>query len=135
MSSSGRGGAARGRSSSAHPHGEGHTSNQNNVQSRRAAATSSIIESARDVLAKYDPTKNKSNPVMSKYERSAVLGMRIEQLARGAQPFVDLPPEADKTPGAVAERELLERRLPFILKRTLPNGSHEYWRIEDLIVF
>lgn len=93
-----------------------------------------LTDSAREVLSRYDPTTNKTSQVMSKYERSAVLGMRIEQLARGAKPFVEVGPE-DTGPDAIAERELLERRLPFILKRTLPNGTHEYWKIEDMIVF
>lgn len=86
-----------------------------------------------DALASYDPSKNLSSPLLTKYERTAVIGQRIEQLARGAHPFVERSP--DESPEDVAERELLERKLPFIVKRTLPNGTHEYWRIEDMIVF
>jgi DNA-directed RNA polymerase I, II, and III subunit RPABC2 len=94
------------------------------------------VDASRRELAQYDPRKNKSSQVMSKYERSAVMGMRIEQLARGAKPFVQLTPEeeARMTPEDVAERELFERRVPFVIKRTLPNGAHEYWRIEDMVI-
>jgi len=102
-----------------------------------ATTTKNKFESSRDVLAKYDPSKNITGPVMSKYERSVVLGMRIEQLARGAHPFVDVPADAPREqtrPEAVAERELFERKIPFLIKRTLPNGGAEYWRIEDMIV-
>lgn len=99
------------------------------------------FETSRDILSKYDPANNRTNPVMSKYERSAVLGMRIEQLARGAQPFVDVSEMENElgpdgiSPENIAERELMQRKLPFIIKRTMPNGTHEYWRIEDMIVF
>ena len=34
----------------------------------------------------------------------------------------------------IAEMELREKKLPFIIRRPLPNGSSEYWKIEDLEV-
>ena len=73
--------------------------------------------------------------MLSKYERSIIMGLRIEQLARGAQAFVTLADSEDTAPHYVAERELLERKLPYIIKRPMPNGTFEYWRIEDMIVY
>jgi len=32
----------------------------------------------------------------------------------------------------IAQKELLEGRLPYIVKRTLPTGKVEYWRVKDL---
>lgn len=108
------------------------------------------LESLADIMKFYDPSKNITKPVITKYERAIVLGQRIEQLARGAQPFIDVHAQLDGkelesmtafaqrdkvSPEAIAERELLERKLPFVIKRTLPNGKAEYWRIEDMIVF
>lgn len=86
-------------------------------------------------MAQYNPSTNKSSPVLSKYERSIIMGLRIEQLARGAQSFVALADGEDTSPQYVAERELLERKLPYIVKRPMPNGAFEYWRIEDMIVY
>ena len=34
----------------------------------------------------------------------------------------------------IAHLELEQRRLPFILKRPMPDGSFEYWRLSDLMV-
>jgi hypothetical protein len=34
----------------------------------------------------------------------------------------------------IAHLELEQRRLPFIVKRPMPDGSFEYWRLSDLIV-
>lgn len=65
---------------------------------------------------------------LTKYERTHVIGVRAEQLARGAQAFVDVPPpvhgtSANATYLAIAERELEERRLPFLIMRKMPDGS------------
>ena len=101
-----------------------------------------VLESLADILAtKYDPKKNVTPPVMTKYERAIVLGERIEQIARGAQPFTDVQDLVGELRNdlrlaeLVAERELMERKLPFVIKRALPNGKIEYWRIEDMIVY
>jgi hypothetical protein len=32
----------------------------------------------------------------------------------------------------IAEKELLEKRLPFIVRRPIPNGKFEYWNVNDL---
>jgi hypothetical protein len=35
----------------------------------------------------------------------------------------------------IARLELEQRRLPFIVKRPMPDGSFEYWRLNDLAIF
>ena len=32
----------------------------------------------------------------------------------------------------IANRELQEKKIPFIIRRPLPNGGSEYWDIRDL---
>lgn len=72
---------------------------------------------------------------LTKYERTQVVGMRAEQLARGAQPFVDVSGTAAATAGGssvyyeIAERELEAHRLPFIVVRKLPDGKTERLRV------
>jgi hypothetical protein len=34
----------------------------------------------------------------------------------------------------IARLELEQKRLPFIIKRPLPNGTFEYWRLMDLLL-
>jgi hypothetical protein len=34
----------------------------------------------------------------------------------------------------IARLELEQKRLPFIIKRPLPNGKFEYWRLYDMMV-
>jgi hypothetical protein len=34
----------------------------------------------------------------------------------------------------IAMKELREKKIPFIIRRYLPDGSFEDWRIQDLII-
>ena len=76
---------------------------------------------------------HKTYPYLTLYERTKVLSMRASQLARGAPPFNDVP-EYLTDVYEVARAELDAKRLPYILKRPLPNGEYEYWRLADLMI-
>lgn len=87
-----------------------------------------------DISTTYDPSKNKSRNVLTRYERAAIIGMRLEQLARGTTPYIDIKKHKPTTIHEIAELELSERKIPFLIARTLPNGVKEYWKLEDLIL-
>ena len=72
--------------------------------------------------------------MMSKYEKTVIIGVRTRQLQLGAKPLVDI--QGLHTEQDIALRELKERRLPLVIKRTLrgvPPMKVEYWRVSDLI--
>ena len=71
----------------------------------------------------------KTIPLLTKFERARIMGVRLQQLAYGAKPRVDTTGLKDIY--EIAEKELLERRIPFIIKRVLPNGVAEYWKLEE----
>ena len=76
-------------------------------------------------------------PYYSKYEYVTLVGTRAQQLAEGARPLVSLDGmiTSDSTfVWKVAEKEILEKRLPFIIHRRIPNGQSEYWSASDLTV-
>ena len=86
----------------------------------------------------YPPSASKDTghatyPFLTLYERTKVLSLRASQLAAGAQPFIDVP-EYLTDVYEVAKAELEAKRLPYILKRPLPDGEYEYWRIADLMI-
>jgi len=86
----------------------------------------------------YPPTASKDGshttyPFLTMYERTKVLSLRASQLAGGAQPFIDVP-EYLTDVYEVAKAELEAKRLPYILKRPLPDGEYEYWRLADLMI-
>lgn len=86
-------------------------------------------------LRSYDPRKNKTMNILSKYERTKIIGMRMEQLARSATPNVPVDPSKPFDPYAIAMEELHARKLPFMVCRTLPSGEKEYWKLEDMLIF
>jgi DNA-directed RNA polymerase I, II, and III subunit RPABC2 len=75
-------------------------------------------------------------PWMTKYEFDQLIGLRTMHLSKGAAPFVDLA-EGFTVKGnmelrKVALQEIQEKKLPYIIKRPLPNGSAEYWPVSKL---
>lgn len=92
------------------------------------------MEDFNDIMRKYDPTKNRTKNILSKYERVKIIGLRSEQLQRGADPYVEFDASKDFNPREVATEELRQRKIPFMIKRQLPDGSFEYWRLDDMII-
>lgn len=74
---------------------------------------------------------HKTYPFLTKYEKTRILGLRISQLNEGARPLVSLN-HAILDNHIIAEQELKEKKLPFIIMRPLPNGKKEYWKLQDL---
>jgi len=74
---------------------------------------------------------HKTIPILTKFEKTRILGQRAKQIDSGARPFVDVP--KDIIEGyLIAKKELAEKKIPFIIKRPLPNGGCEYWNVNDL---
>jgi len=70
-------------------------------------------------------------PFLTKYEKSRILGERAKQIGAGAKPFVKI--DNNVIDGyLIALAELEQKAIPFIVKRPLPNGGCEYWRLKDL---
>lgn len=74
---------------------------------------------------------HKTLPYLTKYERARILGVRSKQINTGATPFVKLSEEIIDG-YVIAEMELKEKKIPFIIKRPMPNGGSEYWFLKDL---
>ena len=90
----------------------------------------STIESYADIMSTYDPSKNTTRNVMSRFERCKIIGIRLEQIARGMPSLIDTMDL--KSIEEIVNRELLERKIPYIITRALPNGKKEYWRVSDM---
>jgi len=74
---------------------------------------------------------HKTLPFLTKYEMTRVLGQRAKQINSGAKPFVKVP-ENIIDGYLIAKMELENKKIPFIIKRPLPDGTSEYWRVSDL---
>jgi len=75
-----------------------------------------------------------SYPFLNQFEKTKVLTFRASQLAQGSRPYIEVPDEVTDV-YTIAKMELAQKKLPFILKRPLPDGDYEYWRLSELIVF
>lgn len=76
---------------------------------------------------------HKTYPFLTQYERTKIIGMRANQLSKGSVPFIAVPSYVTDVQ-EIARLELAQKRLPYIVKRPLPNGTYEYWRLADLLI-
>ncbi|KAK9749343.1 hypothetical protein RND81_02G119300 [Saponaria officinalis] len=85
----------------------------------------------RDAEGK-EKQQRKTTKYMTKYERARILGTRALQISMNAPVMVELDGEID--PLEIAMKELRERKIPFTIRRYLPDGSFEDWGVDELIV-
>ena len=90
-------------------------------------------EDINEILKNYDKKKKKykTNPKLSKYEKTRVLAERTSQLICGSFAFIDNS-ESYPQPYLIALKELEEGKIPFIIKRPYGN-TFEYWKLSDLL--
>eukprot|EP00801_Mesodinium_rubrum_P014081 Mrub_14310.p2 GENE.Mrub_14310~~Mrub_14310.p2 ORF type:complete len:139 (+),score=27.43 Mrub_14310:40-417(+) len=70
---------------------------------------------------------------LSKYERARILGARALQISKNAPIMVEVN-ENEIDPLIIAERELMLKRIPFIIRRYLPSGNYEDWTLDEMII-
>jgi DNA-directed RNA polymerase subunit K/omega len=87
-----------------------------------------------DVLKNYDLLKqgNRTKNKLTKYEVTKIIGVRSEMLAAGARPLINVPKHVTDVQ-EIAEIELEQRKIPFIIRREI-SGGYEYWKIEDMVI-
>jgi len=80
-----------------------------------------------------DDKHHRSAPFLSIYEKTKILGMRTNQLAQGARSYIIVPEHITDVQD-IAKLELEQRKLPLVIKRHMPDGSYEKFRLSDLII-
>lgn len=89
-----------------------------------------IINYSNILDATVEIKKKRTNPYLTKYEKARIIGIRAQQIASGSIPLVDS--KGLVSPISIALKELKERKIPFIIRRKLPNNTYEDWTIEEL---
>jgi DNA-directed RNA polymerase subunit K/omega len=85
----------------------------------------------RDKSGQITDPFHKTTPILTKYEKTKVLGQRAKQLDEGCKSFVKV--NASTLDGyIIAMDELNQHKLPFIIRRPIPNGGVEYWPVKEL---
>jgi DNA-directed RNA polymerases I, II, and III subunit RPABC2 len=70
-------------------------------------------------------------PIMTRYEKAKIIGIRASQINAGSEILIDIPDNIIDGI-TIAKMELEQKKIPFIIRRPLPNGKSEYWDINDL---
>ena len=101
----------------------------------------SVLQNYNEILSMTNVVRNSDGiiiddlhrtiPYLTKYEKARILGQRAKQINSGHHTFVKVP-ENVIDGYIIAEMELKLKRIPFIIRRPLPNGGSEYWKIQDL---
>lgn len=68
-------------------------------------------------------------PLITKFEYSKIKSIRMSQLSNNANPFIKT---TSSNIEEIADEEIKQMKLPFIIKRNLPNGDYELWRLNEL---
>ena len=99
-----------------------------NHNSDEVSKLSKVIRDESNIII--DPL-HRTIPYLTKYEKARVLGQRAKQIETGAKPLVKVPENIIDS-YVIAELELREKKIPFIIKRPIPGGAFEYWNLKDL---
>ncbi len=74
----------------------------------------------------------KNEYTMTKYEKARILGIRALQINNGTQPMVNTNNLTDAMD--IANKELMEYKMPFIIRRKYPDGSYIDIKLSDMII-
>ena len=74
---------------------------------------------------------HKTLPFVTRYEKARILGERAKQINAGAKPFIEIS-DSLIDGYLIALKEFEQKKIPFIVRRPLPNGGSEYWKLRDL---
>ena len=91
-------------------------------------AMSKIVRNSQGIIS---DALHRTIPWLTKYERSRVLGLRSKQLNYGADSFIEVS-SGILSGYKIALEELNQKKIPFIIRRPIPNGGNEYWKLGDL---
>ena len=102
-------------------------------------------ENEEDIInndVEFDDGDNKEKKILekktfnylTKYERCFILGLRIQQIMNNSPIFINTQDLEIVNPFNIAYEELMQKKIPFKIKRKLPNGNVEIWDLNDLII-
>ena len=93
------------------------------------------VEDSDDVESRWlrNRDKRETLPIMTKYEYTKMLGIRIQQIADGAPTLLSVDVGHLTSAKEIAQEEFRQNLIPFIIQRPLPDGTVELWKANELI--
>ena len=104
-----------------------------NENSKEMEIESEKEENKSDKKFNFKPIKEReTSRFLTKFERAKILGERAIQISNGAKVMVEVE-KGVWDPMAIAEKELREKKINYVVRRYLPDGSYEDWNLNELI--
>ena len=97
-------------------------------------AKKEIIDNEK-IKLEYNINNFNTSKILNIYEKTNIIGIRLEQLAHGSPS--NLPKKILKNftnIKDIVQKEYEMNLIPFIICRKLPNNKKEYWKFEDMII-
>jgi DNA-directed RNA polymerases I, II, and III subunit RPABC2 len=92
-----------------------------------------LIKITRNEDGLINDENHKTIPILTRYEKSKIIGLRAKQINSGSELFIKA--SSNIIDGiTLATMELKQKKIPFIIRRPLPDGTNEYWNINDLSI-
>ena len=73
-----------------------------------------------------------TDPIMTTYEFTRLIGRRDFQLKNGDEPRIDVDGEINTL--EIARKELYAHVIPLVIRRTVPDGRTEWLKVSDLYI-
>ena len=97
------------------------------INHQEMEAMSHVIYNEHGII---DDPLHTGTPILTKYEHARVLGARAAQIDNGADPFIIVDSIMDGY--TIAKEELKQKKIPFVIRRPMPNGKFEIWKLDSL---
>lgn len=106
---------------------------ENNIDDLIAADTEDqvdIVAPSKQGNAEAIPKEQRmTTSIMTRFEKARILGTRALQISMGAPVMVELEGETDSL--QIAIKELKAKVVPLDIRRYLPDGSYETWKVSE----
>jgi|AntRauTorckE6833_2_1112554.scaffolds.fasta_scaffold00330_15 DNA-directed RNA polymerase subunit K/omega len=102
---------------------------ENDYESEEESDEEDVI--VKDQLNRIPDNERTTYNRLTKYEKTRILTVRMEQLAQGSPAMVEV--NKDMTIKDIAIMELKLRKIPLIIRRKVKGNKFEQWKLSELI--
>jgi len=103
-----------------------------NIDSKTTSESfNSEIQTINNSYNQYYNNERVTKPFLTKFERAKIIGIRSEMIANGSVALITVPSHINNSYD-IAKMEFEQKKIPLMIKRHLPNGNIELWRLSDL---
>ena len=89
------------------------------------------LEILEESIPDHPNEKRITSPFLTKYEKARIIGVRAVQISKNSPLYLTADSKSLEMwdPLTIAEKELAEQAIPFIIRRFLPDGTYEDWKL------